>query len=392
MPKRIVVLADPGQSDASNSEAARNGDWPKVNNYQLPAKYVDAPNPGRVCFWPKIQFTTVSPSNAHVASPEVYSIAEFPRSDELFRDTQLLIVNWDAANGDPLYQADATLTYLSTRGQVPLKRFLNDGGVLLVESQTAQSRPVQESYDAIFDSREVTVGSVPRDEFAAGTEAHVLRGARKHPIVQFSDSSTLKFDSNVSTTEYIFVNVPTEVAAPVSQAGPRGSNGSISRKLWFGWFTQWSVDWMPLLYIQVGQDDRYPVLLSKVHGRGLILLSTLWLSVAQHPLCSRIAEVALSSELLTESVRVQKRKVFNRRLVDSLIGLVFTLAIFLTAFGVVELARNAEQNWILATLGIGVIGLITAAWKIFLRVYDRPLGVSFIKTFGPRDRLVGKRR
>ena len=43
---------------------------------------------------------------------------------------------------------------------------------------------MQESYDSIFDTREVTVGSVSRDEFAAGTEAHIVEGARHHPIVE----------------------------------------------------------------------------------------------------------------------------------------------------------------------------------------------------------------
>jgi hypothetical protein len=276
--------------------------------------------------------------------PEVYSVAEFPRSDEIFKETGLLIVNWDAANGDPLYRGDATLTYLSTRGRVPIKRHLDGGGVLLIESQTASSRPVQESYDAIFDTREVTVGSVPGDEFAAGLEAHVLDSAWNHPIFEGIDQSTLRFESSISTDQQIFVNVPEELVALAGEEGPRGRDGHISKKLWYGWFTHWGPEWMPLLYNRVGKNERYPILLSKACGPGLVLLSTLWLSVAQHDLSSRIAEVALNPGLLARAIEVQKRAQLRRRVIDYFTGLILIIALFFAALVVVVVARNAEQS------------------------------------------------
>jgi hypothetical protein len=392
MAKRIVVLADPGQSDISNGGSGGNGDWPRVKNYQLPARYVDAPNPARVCFWREIRFRKVHLSNTDIAKPQVYSIAEFPRSDEIFKDTALLIVNWDAANGDSLYRGDDTLTYLATRGRVPIERFLNAGGVLLIESQTAQSRPVQESYDAIFDAREITVGKVEKDEFAAGTEAHILNSARNHPIVEIFDSASITFDSTVRDDANLFVNVPEEIRARPGYTGLRGSDGNISKKLWFGWFTKWSVDWMPLFYVRVGKNERYPVLLTKAYEGGLIVLSTMWLSVAQHPLSSRIAEVALSPELLAAAVKVQSRARRRRRLGDSLVGFIVLIALLVATLGVVALARRADQSWILAALGIGAIGLATAAWRVFRLVYDRPLSVPPLKLFGFKKRLIGRRR
>jgi hypothetical protein len=393
MVKRVVVLADPGQSDVSKVRSGENGDWPRVKNYQLPAKYEDAPNPARVCFWREIRFRNASRFSTDIATPEVYSIAEFPRSDEIFKDTALLIVSWDAANGDQIYRGDDTLAYLATRGRVPIERFLDAGGVLLIESQTAQSRPLQRSYDAIFNIREVEVSSGPKDELAAGTEALILEGARSHPLVEiFPDKENITVESTVSDESDIFVNVPEEIVARSGYIGLHGSNGNISKKLWFGWFTKWTVEWMPLFYVRIGNSERYPVLLTKAHGRGLIILTTMWLSVAQHPLSSRIAEVALSHELLTAAIKVQGRARLKRRIVDCLVATTVLVVLLVAAFGVVAVARRADQNWILATLGIGVIGLANGAWRVVKAAYDRPLSVPAFKLYGFKKRLIGRRR
>ena len=307
-------------------------------------------------------------------------------------NTALLIVNWDAANGDPLYRGDATLTYLRTRGRVPISRFLNRGGVLLIESQTAQSRPVQESYDAIFATREVEVGSfVPKDEWAAGSEAYILKRARGHPLLEIFNEEHVRFESTVSEKVDIFEGVPHEIR-PQSNPGLRGSDGNVSRKLWFGWFTDWTVDWMPLLYVRVGKNERYPVLLAKTAGTGMVLLSTMWLSVAQHRLSCRIAEVARAPELLARATAVHRRARLRRRVMDVGVGMLTLGAVTATGAGAVALARSTHYSWILAALGIGTIGFATAAWRAFVHVWSRPLGVSVLKTYGFGKRRIGKRR
>lgn len=388
MPNRVVVLADPGQSDASERRAG-DEDWPKVKNYQLPEKYVSASNPGRVCFWREIMFSNVDPDTPPVVAPEVFSVAEFPRSDQIFGDTALLIINWDAANGDPLYRADVTLAYLQTRGRVPIGRFLNGGGVALIESQTAQSRPVQESYDAIFDRREVTVSSVSRYEHAAGAEAYVIPGALSHPVVSIFNTDHVGIEASVTNRTNIFVNVPEEIrGAP----GLRGSDGNINQMLWFGWFTDWTVDWMPLLYVRVGGKERYPVLLSKAVGNGLVLVSTMWLSLAQTRLSARIAEVARSEKLRKEAIALHRHVWRRRRAIDTLLGLLAAGALVAAGAAFVEVARSARHSWILAALGIGAIGFSTSTWKLFLRIWARPLRVPPWKTFGFAKRRVGKKR
>ena len=385
--KRVVVLADPGQSNEARE--AEGCEWPKLKNYQLPAKYVNDPNPARVCFWPDIKLRKVSQSGSELPVPEVYSVAELPRSDELFSNTALMIVNWDAANGDPLYRGDATLTYLRTRGRVPLKRFLDNGGVLLIESQTAQSRPVQESYDAIFSEREVTVGTIEEDELAAGAEAHILHSAKDHPIVSaFGDTERVFFDAAVGLDANIFVNVPSQLKTASSL---RGSDGDVAQKLWFGWFTLWTSEWMPLLYVRLRTNDRYPVLLCKASGKGLIILSTMWLSVAQHPLASRVAEVAMSDDLLGEALKVQRRARARRRWMDHLVAGLVLLALLAATLGIVVIARTADRSWILAVLGVGVVGLTTLAWRMLTIIRARPLGVLPFKARGFDGRLIGKR-
>ncbi len=147
--KRVVVIADPGLTIHPNRKVGLNG---------LPDDYNGAV-PTRQCFWPNLELSSFW-KNQHYRAPEceTFCISEYPRASEIFDGTGLLIVNWDAANGDPLYRSEVTLNYFSSRASVHIDSLLADGGVVLIESQAAHNRPVQEPYDAICGSGEVTVG------------------------------------------------------------------------------------------------------------------------------------------------------------------------------------------------------------------------------------------
>ena len=75
---------------------------------------------------------------------------------ERIEQAQLVILNWDVANGDPNFGADAAQRWF-THHVYNLRDWVKRGGILVVEGQANLGIPSQEAYDAILGDREVRV-------------------------------------------------------------------------------------------------------------------------------------------------------------------------------------------------------------------------------------------
>lgn len=72
------------------------------------------------------------------------------------QDLDVLVVNWDAANGDPEFGSHLVQRWLSHR-RPELLLWVKDGGILIIESQAVLSVPDQASYDALLGRGELPV-------------------------------------------------------------------------------------------------------------------------------------------------------------------------------------------------------------------------------------------
>lgn len=79
-----------------------------------------------------------------------------PSQRFLTQDLDVLIINWDAANGDPEFGSHLAQRWLSHR-RPELLLWVKDGGILIVESQAVLSVPDQASYDALIGHGELPV-------------------------------------------------------------------------------------------------------------------------------------------------------------------------------------------------------------------------------------------
>jgi hypothetical protein len=99
------------------------------------------------------------------------NLSEYAESSfvEELQKCQVLIVNWDAVNGDPDFGADITLRWFEVRRPEIWDWVEEKGGILLIEGQAIYSVPTQRAYDSLLGTREVVV-SPPEDELQPRTQ------------------------------------------------------------------------------------------------------------------------------------------------------------------------------------------------------------------------------
>jgi hypothetical protein len=201
----------------------------------------------RACFWPDLLKSPKFDLRLR-AKVQLFSIAdELDRhrnpATRLFstRRTDVIVVNWDNINGDPVYGSERSLEFLR-HYRPDMLHWLYNGGLLLVESQGVSWGTVQDPYDcftAMFDDSYVGTCS---------TRWTVGRSVTVHP----------KHGSNLLARDL----------GPDDLQLSRG--GLWARRSWFprkfnsdeieslryarrhqehmfrGWFDNWSADWRPL--------------------------------------------------------------------------------------------------------------------------------------------------
>src|SRR4051794_5507204 len=84
-----------------------------------------------------------------------------PHPLHTIRDQDILIINWDAANGDPDFGAHLALRWIDHR-RPEILLWLRQGNVLIIESQATLGIPCAQAYDAAVGKGELPV-SGPED-------------------------------------------------------------------------------------------------------------------------------------------------------------------------------------------------------------------------------------
>ncbi len=126
---------------------------------------VDWPRSARANNWPALLACLPNEPEPQVT---VYPIAQLmvepvseanPTSLHKINEQEVLIVNWDAANGDPDFGAHLALQWFRHR-RPELLHWVAAGKVLIIESQATFGVPSQDAYDAIAGPGELPVSGL----------------------------------------------------------------------------------------------------------------------------------------------------------------------------------------------------------------------------------------
>lgn len=236
--------------------------------------------------------------------------AELPRLDGY----DLIILNWDVANGDYAYLADETLEFFKNRGREELKRWASKGSRIIVEIQSAAGFPMQSLYDGLLGQDEVTVspyGLVDSHEDAQSVVA--LNTCRLgHPILaSLSDPVRLVATKYQAFRHNVFPNFDQK---------RESSYARYPAPLAWGNFIAWRKGWYPLL-LRVAEDasgkTRMPVALIKRVGDagGEIVATTMRIAnAANDDLLDAMCRVDQErrSQTLTFYKQAERRRVVTR--------------------------------------------------------------------------------
>lgn len=202
---------------------------------------------------------------------------------EELADLDVLIINWDALNGDPDFGADRALAWTAYRRQHILG-WVADGGLLLVEGQANLAVPVQAAYDNLLGPGEVRL---------CGQE-DPLEPRRQIDRIGHSCALTDVVKSQRTST---FRDTPTElhsagVARAYSEMFPGAAGRLVPQWLsthpwgamyrgWFRW-NRWRATrfaWAPIVATH-GRSHNHPTMLAAAYGTkgGGIFVSTMLLA------------------------------------------------------------------------------------------------------------------
>ena len=218
------------------------------------------------------------------------AVAAFP-----YLKYDIIILNWDICNGDPGFGSDIAKDWFDHyRGNI--FDWVHSGHCLVIESQVAFQRPLQEAYDAVIGPGQLKIDSVLPVEAASWDRYKstyyvkandCLVDAFNHPIFQGVDA--ISFNDKISN-ELLFP--PRSIDGVTDFVQSEDIEGVVAR----GWFSTslqasllsrpltWrSLRWWPLVWVRHPKlrHLRHPLLLVCHHGDGLILTSTMWLGRTQ---------------------------------------------------------------------------------------------------------------
>lgn len=186
----------------------------------------------------------------------------------------VIILNWDVANGDLAWLADDTLEFFQNRGRDEIRRWARNGSRVVIEIQSAAGYPLQELYDAILGEGEVRLS--PQGQIKSFLDKEIIlvenRRRRGHPILRDAGGVMGAIFSKYKPFHH--------VVFPGFDKSEESTYAINRRALSFGNFVDWSREWFPIL-LRSGPDvygrERMPVALAKRMGSagGEIIATTM---------------------------------------------------------------------------------------------------------------------
>ena len=296
-------------------------------------------------------------------------------------EEQVLILNWDAVNGDPEFGAHLSQRWLEHR-RPEIIEWVRKGGILLIESQTTLGVPCSAAYEAAVGKGELATSGLedptqpmrsvkPRSGTSARKTARFPTGLGFGAVDQF-----------VARNAYPEVRLfPKTTTGLLSDVLERSDSGTL---LWRGVFRKTlrpykrKFPWISIIETDVGTPYRQSIMRVAKVGDGAIFASTMMLALTgQHELVSAIIRCADGNTLhLPNPVTAIELVKSRAKLLLTLFGAVAAALVVRQAgpvvdrlaalFSFIGVSKSTVQYWVqLALVALG-LGLVLAGYRIYL--------------------------
>lgn len=298
----------------------------------------------RYCYWIDYFVEKRTPFELFSISDQRSAVVErqnrnLPRLD----DFDLIIFNWDVANGDFAWLADETLEFFQNRGRNEILRWVGNGSRVLIEIQSAAGYPLQELYDAILGVGEVHVSPYRRTEAFRDADEQLVRNHRRHthPIVH----DLYRQDGIIETKYRPFPHV----VFPGFDKSEDSTYARNRRALSFGNFVRWSRNWYPILLRRrpdvLGRNRQAVALVRTVGDKGgEIVVTTMRIANSQnHDLIDAMVNVTPESRAARQRfflLATRRRKLVRAMLIG--VAWIVGIAVFVP---IVNYLAQFLQNW-----------------------------------------------
>jgi hypothetical protein len=307
----------------------------------------------RTSFWPEL---LTSLDGDPPVEFEEYPLAEClsgtSPQDRITAECDVLIVNWDAVNGDPDFGADLAQRWFAHR-RPEIMNWINKGGILIVEGQATSGVPDQRAYDAILGASELLL-SRPEDHL--NLEQETKRQGERCRLRPEATTSFVPGDPRLTVVTPRTYDDMFQTTAH----NPAGNvlDPSFSRqrwnKLYRGWFRRrWGpsqLTWSAL----IDTDDRrslrnHPTLMAARHGEGAIFASTMLLaSSGQTELVRALLACHENLARIPDRARINLGRIAEKGMTASLTSVAGGLIVFAGSAG----------NYVAAGVVAIVVGLL----------------------------------
>lgn len=286
---------------------------------------------------------------------------------------QVLIINWDAANGDPEFGGHLCQKWLEHR-RPEIIEWVRKGGILLIESQTTLGVPCAAAYDALAGNGELPTSGIadPTKPLQSLPNRSGMAGRK---TARFPDGPGFRAVDNIAARNpypdiLLFPKTTTGFLADALE------NVASSPVLWRGVFRKTlpftrNFPWISIIETDARWLFRHSIMKVAKVGDGAIFASTMMLaSTGQRDLVSGIVRCATGNtqHLPTPVAAVERVDRFIKWFImifgGILAGLILghsgpVLGRLKAGFSALGVPAEALKGWIeLLLLGLGIAGVL----------------------------------
>lgn len=235
---------------------------------------------GRTCFWEtcfadkttfgkdssqfKIEYVSIADTLHDYFlknSADAKKFSDYFLPDELFSHskTHVIIINWDSINNDPVYGSDRAFQFFE-HYRKGLDSWVKDGGILIIEAQSAQWTLVQDAYRIFDDSIKTTKEEGVHGYKGIAKQPDPKINPKIHPILKKTyDENTFRIDlpENNYCCRHDWYPVKSE-----NKRLESGFKGHPVVMLYQGWFDEHSTQWDPIIFAD--EKRARPIMLCRI--------------------------------------------------------------------------------------------------------------------------------
>lgn len=240
----------------------------------------------RTCFWKtisekggeelkghNIDFISISDEINKYFQNDVAHLDPFLPEILFGASTDILIINWDSINGDPVYGSDKAYAFLN-HYKIRMNLWIKEGGIVLLESQSGQHQLVEKAYK-IFDTN-IEVTTKINDGAGPITPNKKLQKIEDPILCNIPDNFQLKYKGTFEDPWF-----PVQCTLPGIQACDPAVK---RRKLWQGWFEKIPNGWDPIFFNELSKPIMIRKYDSNTQNVGACVLSTMYIGSSDFPL------------------------------------------------------------------------------------------------------------